>query len=306
MTSNITKLHSLVFHAIDEQIAIIDKQGTIVEVNNAWVRFGLENGMKTTYDWVGVNYLSVLSGSAKAGDESAKEAYIGIEKLINLQLKEFEIEYPCHSLTQERWFIMRARPLQNKQAQYYLVAHYNITKRRQLEMEAEHLARHDHLTGLANRRYYEEFLAKEFRRCMRQMQEISLLMIDVDNFKAYNDEFGHLSGDACLVSIGRILLNHCRRAGDLAARLGGDEFCLVMGNQNQQESLTIAHAINEEVNKLNLTISDNKRITVSIGLYSTHPHLNRKIETLQKFADDALYKAKNQGKNRVESKETST
>jgi diguanylate cyclase (GGDEF)-like protein len=296
---DLTALHTLVFNSLDDQIALIDQAGTIVEVNSAWTNFGVENGISSDYVPVGNNYLKVLSGSANRGDGLAREAANGILDVVNGQRASFYFEYPCHSPDEKRWFMMQVIRMRDDSRRLFIISHRNITERKLAEERAEHLAMHDPITGLANRRCFNLFLHKEFRSSIRDGSAISLIEFDVDYFKDYNDECGHLAGDQCLAEVGQALATFARRPNDLAARLGGDEFALLMGDTDFVESQRFAEAILQSINDLRIFFGESKQVTVSVGVASVIPDRHQHEEFLFKEADKALYRAKLAGRNRV-------
>jgi diguanylate cyclase (GGDEF)-like protein/PAS domain S-box-containing protein len=186
-------------------------------------------------------------------------------------------------------------------------AYKDITARRQAEAalkEAnEHLARlsrTDGLTGLANRRHFDERLQSEWLRHRREKQMISLLMFDVDFFKRYNDTYGHQAGDQCLASVAGAIRGQLRRPADLAARYGGEEFAAILPNTAVEGARHVAEAIREAVNRLALphsasTVADH--VTISIGVAAGIPDATSSAEGLLKRADQALYQAKERGRN---------
>ncbi len=172
--------------------------------------------------------------------------------------------------------------------------------------ELFHLSRTDHLTGLANRRYFDEAKLIEGRRAQRSGGPVSVLMIDVDFFKAYNDLYGHGRGDDCLVQLAAILGHYCRRAGELPARLGGEEFAILLPEHDIESARDVAERVRCAVADLGITHEGSplNYVTVSIGC-ATWSGDQRAIpvhvifETLMTDADRRLYEAKNAGRNCV-------
>lgn len=193
-------LHTMVFNSLHEMIAVIDHVGAIVDVNHAWIKFGIENGQSSDYAWLGKNYLKALTSSHASGDVMAGQAANGILDVVKDRRTSFRFEYPCHSPDEKRWFMMIVTRLKADSRRLFAISHHNITQRKLAEEQAEYLAMHDPLTGLANRRYFSLTLDREFRTSMRDGTPISLIAIDVDHFKDYNDGCGHLAGDDCLAS----------------------------------------------------------------------------------------------------------
>jgi diguanylate cyclase (GGDEF)-like protein len=158
----------------------------------------------------------------------------------------------------------------------------------------------DPLTGLLNRRYFQERMSEEIERSRRHHLPLSLIMIDVDDFKSVNDTLGHPVGDEVLKIMARCLRN-CIRTIDVAARYGGEEFTVILPQTTKADAQTIAERICTDVNRLDLpfTTSDQKLVlSASLGL-ATYPEDAESMEDLIRNADVALYAAKSQGKNRV-------
>lgn len=295
-----SSLYESVFHSLEEQIAVIDQAGNILEVNRAWQRFGADNGLASGYTCVGHNYIDTLSISSAAGDVAAGEVLDAIAGVMAGRLASFSFEYPCHGPDGERWFTMRIAALHgDARGGLFVISHHDVTQRKLAEQRAEQLAMEDPLTGLANRRAFQLFLNREVRNCMRSRTPIGLALIDVDYFKNYNDEFGHAAGDQCLMNVSQILLTHVRRAGDLAARIGGDEFALILANTDLEALRGIAESVLNAINDLKMEFGNSKQITLSIGLLSAVPHESLDEDRLLQGADRALYRAKSAGRNQV-------
>ncbi|MGS0891533.1 diguanylate cyclase domain-containing protein [Burkholderia stagnalis] len=170
-------------------------------------------------------------------------------------------------------------------------------------LELRRLTHSDGLTGLSNRRYLDEYLAAEWRRGTRERGELSLLMIDVDNFKLYNDTYGHVSGDSVLKQIAATIERCLGQSGDLAARFGGEEFAVVMPATSPGAARLLGEKIRLSVEALRLQhahSSTGRHVTISIGGASIVPAPGLPTTMLIEAADRALYRAKHEGKNRVE------
>lgn len=176
------------------------------------------------------------------------------------------------------------------------------TKAEDLANKLYTLSSIDGLTGIANRRQFEAFLAKEWNRARRLQTELSLILCDIDYFKLYNDYFGHQEGDKCLQKIAGILEEHARRGGDLAARYGGEEFVMILPDTMLDSAKTIAEQIRTTVEKLSILHPASKIsnvVTVSIGAASIVPDQHTSSSALIAEADRNLYKAKANGRNQV-------
>lgn len=161
----------------------------------------------------------------------------------------------------------------------------------------------DELTGLFNRRRFNEQLSTEWGRAKRNGQPLAVFMIDIDYFKKYNDLYGHQAGDECLVDVARVLRDNLRRSGDVAARYGGEEFVVISPNTSIDQANDLSERLRLAVERLDLPHRDSPygKVTVSVGASSLTPFGAIRAEYLVNLADTALYCAKENGRNRVES-----
>lgn len=175
----------------------------------------------------------------------------------------------------------------------------DLTDEKMAQAALEQLATRDGLTGLANRRCFDDTLQAEWARALRQVQPLSLLMVDVDNFKAYNDAHGHLGGDECLKRVARAVASEMR-ANDLVARYGGEEFAVVLPNQSLKGAAIVAERIRSRVEQLQLPCRFAVgHVTVSIGAATAIAGPDNHANQLVAIADAALYRAKHLGRNRI-------
>jgi diguanylate cyclase (GGDEF)-like protein/PAS domain S-box-containing protein len=156
----------------------------------------------------------------------------------------------------------------------------------------------DHLTGLFNRRYLEETLERELHRASRNQHPLSIIMLDVNDFKRYNDLYGHATGDAILRKLGSLLLSHFRRE-DISSRYGGDEFIIVLPDASKEITLELAERLREQVRHLTIQFEGHSMmtLTLSIGL-AVFPEDGSTSEAIMRAADEALYRAKREGPGR--------
>ncbi|MBR0717918.1 diguanylate cyclase, partial [Bradyrhizobium liaoningense] len=180
----------------------------------------------------------------------------------------------------------------------------DITEQKNLENRLETLAIEDSLTGLANRRRFDESLAEEWARAYRDRSTLGLLMIDVDRFKSYNDEYGHPAGDACLRVVAKILAAEAHRTSDLAARYGGEEFAVLLPNTDAAGCARIGERLRQAIREAGLVHASNPSsgiVTASVGGAVCRPALERTAGTssLIEAADRALYAAKQSGRDRL-------
>ncbi len=161
----------------------------------------------------------------------------------------------------------------------------------------------DALTGIANRRHFDEVLQLEWNRALRDHTPLALLILDIDHFKAYNDFYGHLGGDACLKTVADVLSTHVRRAGDTFARYGGEEFVIMLAKCSTQEALELAEQLRQavETRAIPHQKSNIGHVSISIGVTSLIPNQTTSADQLVKIADQALYRAKDLGRNQTAS-----
>ncbi len=166
--------------------------------------------------------------------------------------------------------------------------------------EMMEMAYKDELSGLVNRRGYNYALINEWARCKRAKKTISMLIIDIDNFKEFNDKFGHAKGDELILLASQTLKKVHQRSSDLVARYGGDEFIFLLPDCNYDGASKIATELVERFNKLNIShnhLLKMSKFSISIGVSSLIPNQKNTANELFARADDALYKAKKEGKN---------
>jgi diguanylate cyclase (GGDEF)-like protein len=183
----------------------------------------------------------------------------------------------------------------------------DISARKEIEdqlakvnLRLEELAREDGLTGLANRRTFDDALSQEYRRALRDNRRLGLLMIDVDAFKAFNDRYGHLAGDECLRRISKTLTNTISRPGDLVARYGGEEFAVLLPDTEEFGAAMIGERIRRAVLTLAIAHRDSRCgfVSISVGVASVgRDAFGDGPEFLVRRADQALYSAKEGGRN---------
>lgn len=167
-------------------------------------------------------------------------------------------------------------------------------------LKLDQLARLDGLTGIPNRRHFDQQIEHEWLRTRRHKEPLSLMILDIDHFKCINDNYGHLFGDQCLIKVAAILKNSVQRPEDIVARYGGEEFVIMLPNTNISGAHLIAERIRQRIEKLRLNYRDKQvQFTISIGISSMIPGLDSSTIDLIASADQALYLAKERGRNRV-------
>jgi diguanylate cyclase (GGDEF)-like protein len=165
-----------------------------------------------------------------------------------------------------------------------------------------HLADTDELTAIPNRRAMDRFLRSEWNRLFRAKRPLSLLFVDLDFFKQYNDTYGHEVGDQCLIQVAKILHNHTQRSNDMAARFGGEEFAVILPETSEDDAFKIAETILAELERLQIPHTGSgvaKHVTLSVGVATMIPNQPDSEDSLRIAADNALYQAKKMGRKQV-------
>lgn len=160
----------------------------------------------------------------------------------------------------------------------------------------------DGLTGVANRHYFDQVFNQEWRRAIRNCNPLSIIFLDIDFFKRYNDCYGHLAGDECLRKVGMSLKDSLQRAGDLVARYGGEEFIIVLPLTSETDAVKVAERVRRNINALMVAheMSEvSEYVTVSVGVATAIPDKDMVSASLIAKADEALYQAKKKGRNLV-------
>lgn len=234
-----------------------------------------------------VNHANLYRYISKPWDETdlkltIKEALRRYEQDQELLEKNLELEKLSASLEQK----VKERTME--------LQHANL--------ELSRLANLDGLTQIANRRRFDEYLAIEWQRHIREQQPLGLIMVDIDYFKYYNDHYGHQCGDDCLIQVAKAISLVPRRRTDLVARYGGEEFGIILPNTKTENALFVAESVRRVI--FNLAIPHAKseisdHVTLSLGIASIVPSLEKSLDSLISKADTALYAAKDQGRDRT-------
>jgi diguanylate cyclase (GGDEF)-like protein/PAS domain S-box-containing protein len=217
----------------------------------------------------------------------------------------------CKEDRSTRWISINSQPLchPDQTFPYAVVASFtDITEQKlaqeMLKMEAElaHVrSLTDGLTQVANRRCFDDRLQTEWQRSVREKQSISLILIDIDYFKLYNDSYGHQAGDACLIQVAQTAASQLKRPADLFARYGGEEFVVILPNTNMEGAITVVEWIQHAIHDLKIPHEASKvssNVTISLGIASIIPTQEQSPEDLIAIADKNLYQAKQQGRDR--------
>jgi diguanylate cyclase (GGDEF)-like protein/PAS domain S-box-containing protein len=203
------------------------------------------------------------------------------------------------------WQSWRIAPVFDRHGviQHYVGVGEDITEKKKIQAMLQEMSYQDGLTGIANRRRFDEFIDVEWHRASRSQKPLSIIMTDIDFFKRYNDSFGHQTGDECLKRIAHALKNKMLRTTDLLARYGGEEFVCVLPETDVNGAKVLAETLRQAIAALKLSNPDSDvspYVTISLGVACCIPQQNTLFTELLAAADAALYRAKAQGRNRVE------
>ena len=218
-------------------------------------------------------------------------------------------EYKCELLNKKKngdfyWESASFSPIKSPSGNitHFLAVKEDITEKKRLEGRLTELSFTDELTGIANRRSYEKAIESEWNRARRKQMPLACIMVDIDYFKSFNDNFGHIAGDDCLRKVAQAIKSVIVRAGDLVARYGGEEFILILPDSDKESARKLAEVLRKKVESLKIEnpssdISD--YITISLGVASLVPGETGMGSVLVSATDSELYLAKKEGRNRV-------
>lgn len=182
-----------------------------------------------------------------------------------------------------------------------LELHITLQELEEANRELEQKNTLDELTGLFNRRFYDQKILAEYRRSKRNLTPLSLLIIDIDHFKAVNDNYGHQMGDYCLVWLSNHLKKSLKRGSDMAFRYGGEEFCIILPDTDEKGAMVFAEALRKNIEHQACSHEDIEiALTISSGIFTYVQQDDVKPEQIFTRADKALYKAKHNGRNQAQ------
>ena len=291
-----------VLDGLSAHVCVIDANGVIVTVNRAWLDFAAGNGGSLGKLREGANYLGVCEFAASMSAPDAAEAaqFLAIlREVLAGQSMHFQLEYPCHSPTQQRWFMVRVSRIESSEPPRFVVAHDDVTALKLAQEALRMQATTDELTGLANRRSLMQALSVEFERLRRHPNfQCSVLALDLDHFKHVSDTWGHAAGDAVLRHVARVVSGHTR-AGDVVGRTGGEEFTMLLPDTAIGEAEALGERLRLQVSLEPLQFSGHSiPVTISIGIALLTASDTEAGEAVVR-ADHALYEAKDAGRNAV-------
>lgn len=289
-----------IFSSVSDAMWAVREDGIIIRANRAMLTLlG-----KTTEEVIGQYCRDLLDYNLCCSDSCPLEVCKGQTS------KEYDVSLTATDNSSEH-YIISVTPLKSLLGTTTIVSQFkNITARKQTEIHLEELnrklsdmARIDGLTGIANRRYFDEVFDKEWKRLAReQYQPFSLILADIDFFKKYNDNYGHQQGDDCLILVAKALNKVILRQSDMVARYGGEEFALLLPGVPLDGARTVGERVRQAIVKLQIThehsdVADH--ITMSLGGAMMIPSQDNSPADLIALADQALYRAKESGRNNL-------
>ena len=286
-------------------LAMFDGDGRLVFCNEQYrSAFPLTGHLRVP----GVHYRDLLRAVVETGEQPAvSQDPTGAAEWVETRFARLqrESEDEVH-LVNDRWLQIRTRPTSNGTT---IVVAIDVTRFKQAEQDLhtttnqlKHLVRTDGLTGLLNRRAFDDAIDAEIRRTSRSGTALSLLLVDVDLFKPYNDQYGHLAGDEALRQVSTMLKNSLKRPGDVVARFGGEEFVAILPDTDEDGAYLVAESFRKALAEARLphAMGDKGYLTASIGVATYMPEtVVRSAVELIETADGALYSAKAAGRDRV-------
>lgn len=177
-----------------------------------------------------------------------------------------------------------------------------LSELQEANFKLESLSTLDGLTGISNRRSFDNYIDTSLKSCVRSEKPISLIMADIDFFKGYNDNYGHIKGDDCLIEVAKTIASSVKRPLDFAARYGGEEFAVILPETDEEGAMEVAELIRKNIEALNIPheySSVAPFVTLSLGVETTRPNSNYSITEFIDHADKALYKSKSNGRNKI-------
>lgn len=294
LTKNLSKKDKEIkkyFHLIDQNImsATLDKNFKVMEVSNAFARH------------LGLTKKELLNTEDNFLYSDCDESLIEIITRVVSSGKDWNGEIRKFDRNNDvKWLESYIHPVFNES--YKVVGYTNIFHDIASKKEIEEISKIDGLTGLYNRRYFDEIFPDQIKISRRVKMILVFIMMDIDHFKQYNDTYGHQAGDNTLKRVSSVLKNSLHRPDDYSFRLGGEEFGLLYNVTDSNDAFDVADRIRQEIEDLHIDHAGNsasKYVTMSMGVYTIYPERENTVEEIYKLTDELLYKAKQSGRNNI-------
>lgn len=292
-----TQFQQAVFDSLPQHIAVLNREGVIVQTNLAWRNYAIAQSDNELLDMEGGDYMAILG--RMTGQEPEVMAHVdgGIAAIHSGEKTSFQLDSAFFAQASKRWFMLRATAVHDM-AGRVVISHEDVTGLKAAEMASRKLANLDGLTGALSRRHFLELAELELTRSKRYQSPLMLLMLDLDHFKQVNDQYGHAAGDAVLrgfVQTVMVLL----RESDLIGRLGGEEFAVLLPNTTPGGGAALAQRIVESV-RASPVASEGQKISYTVSVGAGYLTNDLSLAELLRQADRALYRAKHGGRDRLE------
>ena len=314
--TNSNRVLVFIFNPQSNKLELCSKQENRVVFSSDRTNIDINNDVFTSKKAEIINNLKLdrrckeqdnVNSSLIAAPLMVYDQVIGIINLISEKTEAYKNEdlTLLNSLTSQIAAAIQTALLSQYNQDYFYILEDSLVKwtfaLEQANKQLQKLALVDELTQITNRRGFEQYFNREYRRMKRDKKSLSLIIADVDYFKNYNDRYGHKAGDSCLKQIAQTINFSLKRAGDLVCRYGGEEFAIILPDTDSYGAVHLAETIREQIQKLNIihessTISN--VITLSLGVATTMSTTASQPDIMLKAADDALYQAKQQGRDR--------
>ncbi len=292
--ADVAQFQQAVFDSVSAQIAVLDESGSIVQANAAWKSYAARLGHMET---IGQSYLAILPDLISKNQHVRHLVALGIAAVAASDVPHFHTPEPVQSPCGTCWFAIKVTPVRDA-ARRMVVTHEDVSEIKRAELASLALANVDSLTGAFSRQHFLSVAEQEFSRSVRYELPLLVLMLDLDHFKQVNDTYGHRAGDAVLkgfVQTVKLVL----RESDVIGRIGGEEFAVLLPNSTQEGGLALAHRILAEV-RSNVVVVDGKRIACTVSIGAGYFSDQVSFPALLAESDAALYRAKNSGRDRLE------
>ncbi len=276
-------------------LGIVNDDLEYVQVNDLFANF---NG-RSIVDHLGQTIQSISPDRADRLAPVYQQVLLTGQPILNQEETRSTLENP----TSPRTWLMSYFPIvtHNLISKVGVIV-MEISDRKQLEQQLKLQARQDPLTSLSNRLHFKEASEVEWKRCQRGVQPFSLILMDIDYFKRYNDTYGHLAGDSCLMQVAQLLKTIGGRAGDLVVRFGGEEFLIMLPGTDQTGAQHVAESVRQRLRDAQIPHSGSSvgdTVTLSMGVVACIPNAQLQMDDVIQKADEALYESKRLGRDRM-------
>lgn len=291
------RFQQAVFDSLSAQIAILDRNGKVIQTNAAWLKYMVDNSLVKTSACVGRNYLEILTEMTGEDRDIVPLVSTGIASVAAGEVAHFQLPHPFLSSLDKRWFSVKITPVHDVDGRI-VVSHEDVTRLKAAELASLTLANIDALTGALSRRNFLLLAEQELARAMRYKLPLMVLMLDLDHFKLINDQYGHAAGDVVLQKFVQTV-KAVLRESDLIGRIGGEEFAVLLPSTTLDGGRVLAQRIIDSVRASPVEV-DGQCISYTVSVGAGCLSKEASFASLLGLADAALYRAKDGGRDRLE------